>query len=190
MSLSTVQDGKVLNPRIVQKIFPLIEKGPMPIVHGIIVHQTKSPTAAATFNSYLQGNNGAHFLIEKDGTIYQTARIDRKTWHVGKLRARCLLELTCKPAKTWSPKLTHLQESQKSWPQRFPSNDDSIGIELVGEFLEPTKTYVVTTEQQNKSLKWLVKELQTTLYISATEIFRHPVASYKDLSEASTAVWQ
>jgi N-acetyl-anhydromuramyl-L-alanine amidase AmpD len=153
------------------------------------VHQTESPSAEATFNSYRQGNDGAHFLIEKDGTIYQTARVDRKTWHVGKLNERCVLELTCKPA-TWNPHATHLQEMQKSWPKRFPSNDDSIGIELVGEIVKATKVYVVVTEQQNNSLKWLVRELQTTLYIAATEIFRHPTVSQKNPTEASTAVWQ
>jgi N-acetyl-anhydromuramyl-L-alanine amidase AmpD len=187
--MSTVQDGKVLNPRIVQKIFPSIEKGAMPIAHGIIVHQTNSATAAATFNSYLDGGNGAHFLIEKDGTIYQTARVDRKTWHVGKLNERCALELTCKPAK-WNPHATHLAELKKPWPQRFPSNDDSMGIELVGEQNKTTKIYVVVTEQQNKSLEWLIQELQSTLYVSATEVFRHPTVSQKNATEASTAVWQ
>jgi N-acetyl-anhydromuramyl-L-alanine amidase AmpD len=186
--MSTVQDGKVLNTRIVQKNFPTIEKGTMPIAHGIIVHQTDSPTAAATFNSYMKGGAGAHFLIEKDGVIYQTARVDRRTWHVGKLNERCALELTCKPAK-WNPQATHLAESKKPWPQRFPSNDDSIGIELVGEHVKSPDAYVVVTEQQNKSLKWLVQDLQSTLYLNATEVFRHPVVSQKEATEAGTAEW-
>src|ERR1035437_8490823 len=36
--------------------------------------------------------NGTHFLIDKDGTIYQTASVFQQTWHVGKLRSRCRSE--------------------------------------------------------------------------------------------------
>ena len=88
------QNGNVLSSRVKLAISLTIQRGPMNHVRGIIVHQTGSLTAQATLNSYKRGNpNGAHFLIDKDGTIYQTASIFKKTWHAGKLRARGIARL-------------------------------------------------------------------------------------------------
>lgn len=50
-------------------------------------------------------------------------------------------------------------------------------------------TYETVTAEQNKSLKWLVSELEMTLNIPTTEVFRHPTVSRKNDSEASTAQW-
>jgi N-acetyl-anhydromuramyl-L-alanine amidase AmpD len=171
------------------------------VVKGIIVHQTGGATAKSTLESYkIAGANGAHFLIDKDGTIYQTASVYKKTAHVGRLRSRCMLELKCTPAETklnakYSPTNEHDREKVKAVPARFPSNDDAIGIELVGvaSALDPKKpailTYETVTAEQNKSLKWLISELVMTLAIPVTEVFRHPTVSRKNDTEASTAKW-
>ena len=74
--------------------------------------------------------------------------------------------------------------------KRYPSNEDSIGIELVGKFDEATKKYETVTSEQNESLKWLVRELITTLRLQATEVFRHPTVSYKRPTEALSADWR
>lgn len=196
--------GVISDPRILNSISSNIEHGAMPVVQGIIVHQTDSPTAKSTFNSYSNPKaNGAHFLIDKDGTIYQTASVTRKTYHVGQLRSRCLAEMTCEPAelklaKKWNPKGENIRERAKNVPNRFPSNDDSIGIELVGKsYPNPDKAdvknepviYEVVTPEQNASLKWLVGELREALKVPLTEIYRHPVVSHKTKSEARTASW-
>jgi N-acetyl-anhydromuramyl-L-alanine amidase AmpD len=77
----------------------------------------------------------------------------------------------------------------KPWPSRYPSNNDSIGIEIVGGFNSKINAYDTVNERQNTSLKWLISELTITLKISATEVFRHPTVSYKQPSEAATAKW-
>ncbi|WP_275957694.1 N-acetylmuramoyl-L-alanine amidase [Rosenbergiella gaditana] len=70
------KNGLVDAERIIVKRFSTIERGKLDKVNGIIVHQTNSPTAQSTFNSYNQTSaNGAHFLIDKDGKIYQTASL-------------------------------------------------------------------------------------------------------------------
>ena len=75
------------------------------------------------------------------------------------------------------------------------SNSDSLGIELVCAALanDPKKpddlTYETVTDAQNKSLQCLVAELEMTLGIATTEVFRHPTVSRKNASEASTAKW-
>ena len=195
------KSGAVVDDHVKNAISPFIEHADMKVVHGIIVHQTGGSTAQSSLDSYKnKGANGAHFLIDKDGTIYQTASVHKQTWHVGKLKCRCMLELKCSPAEkklnqTYNPTKENEREQKKPYPDRFPSNQDSIGIELVGEAVatDPKKpsdqTYVTVTEAQNKSLKWLVGELEITLNIPTTEVFRHPVVSRKNPSEASTARW-
>jgi len=177
-----------------------IEKKPMKKIEGIIVHQTNGSTAKSALESYKSGKSGAHFLIDKDGTIYQTAPLIKQTWHVGKLKPRCLVEMRCTPTelqqlKKFSPSATHRREIVKSVPFRFPSNQDSIGIEIVGKALpanepDPDKrTYEKLTEEQSNSLKWLIQELRFSLKVPLSEIFRHPTVSYKNKTEAATASW-
>lgn len=194
------KDGVVSNPRIRNSISPHIEHGAMPVVQGIIVHQTDSATAQSSLNGYAKPkSNGAHFLIDKDGTIYQTASVYKSTWHVGRLKSRCLAEMTCEPAelkiaKKWDPAGTHDREKVKSVPDRYPSNDDSVGIELVGKAYpnpekKPPMVFEEVTSKQNESLKWLIGELRTSLKVPLAEIYRHPVVSHKTESEAETASW-
>jgi N-acetyl-anhydromuramyl-L-alanine amidase AmpD len=195
--------GAVMDPRIVNAISPSIEHDAMTSVKGIIVHQTGGATAKSALEGYKQnGANGAHFLIDKDGTIYQTASVYKKTWHIGKLKSRCMMEATCSPAeqklnKRYNPKKENERELKKSVPDRFPANEDSIGIELVGEALphgrsvpDAKKVYEQVSDAQNDSLKWLVGELSVTMSILTTEIYKHPTVSRKNPTEASTAQWQ
>lgn len=187
-------DGSVLSPFIKTNIKPHIERGKMHQISGIIVHQTGGSNTQSTLDSYNKPSaDGAHFLIDKDGNIYQTASIFKKTHHVGKLRPRCVAEFRCSPPK-WNPKATHWDEMNKKPPDRYPSNEDSIGIELVGDALpraapDSKKVYESVTFEQGHALQWLIAELSMTLGIASTEIFRHPVVSYKNATEASTAQW-
>jgi len=197
--------GHVDAERVKVKIFPNIERGPMDRVNGIIVHQTDGSTAESTFSSYLaKGALGAHFLIEKDGTIYQTASLKKITRHVGKLQSRCIVTHKCSPAELKLTTAMQLQytklsihEHKKPWPERYPSSDDSIGIEIVGRSkpIDPAsdsktaRVYENVTAQQNLSLRWLIAELVATFKVSTGEIYRHPQVSYKNVTEASTARW-
>ncbi len=193
------KNGKVIHAKIKQSISTAIQKRAMKAIQGIIVHQTDSPTAKSTLNGYKNGNSGAHFLIAKNGTIYQTSSLLYQTWHVGKLRARCLVKMQCSPVelnllKKFNPKNEHRREIAKKVPVRFPSNEDSIGIEIVGEALpknvpDDQKVYEPITKEQNKSLKWLIQELRFVLKIPVSEVFRHPTVSRKNPTEAATAKW-
>jgi len=194
------KDGKVINKRIILKIIPANEEKSMVGVRGIIIHQTGGATVESAFNSYKTGGSGAHFLIDKDGTIYKTASVTKQAWHVGKLRSRCLAEMTCTATelrllKKFDPTGTHRREMGKNVPNRYPSNQDSIGIEMVGQALplsepDPDKrTYETLTKEQGESLKWIIQGLRTSRKVPLTEIFRHPTVSYKNKTEARTASW-
>lgn len=199
--LTISKHGHVIHARVKQSISPHIERAPMKVVRGIIIHQTGASTAISSLNSYKNpAANGAHFLIDKDGTIHQTASIHQQTWHVGQLKARCLVELKCTKAETkllkrFNPQAEHRREMAKTVPQRYPSNHDSIGIEIVGAPIVPKNgsaaesVYEPVTKEQNQSLQWLVHELALTMNIPLAEVFRHPDVSRKNPSEASTAKW-
>ncbi|MBQ0730608.1 MAG: N-acetylmuramoyl-L-alanine amidase [Oleispira antarctica] len=81
------KNGSIVNDRVKVKIFHGIEKRALVKIKGIILHQTGGSSAQSSFNSYNSGRAGAHLLIDKDGTIYQTASLLKQTWHVGKLRS-------------------------------------------------------------------------------------------------------
>jgi len=69
---------------------------------------------------------------------------------------------------------------QPATPPRAASfNDDSVGIELVGKVLS-NGVYDAVTSDQNNSLGWLVSEIQKTLGVPVTEVFRHPDVSRKN----------
>lgn len=198
--LVITRDGHVVHPRIKLKIFPNIERGRMERVNGIIVHQTGGATADGAFGSYSQLQaNGAHFLIDKDGAIYQTASLFKVANHVGTLKSRCIQTHRCsgaefKPASAIrGARNLSKHELKKSFPFRFPSNADSVGIEIVGRPVQgagENASYEAVNAQQNSSLTWLVAELAITLGVPMSEVYRHPEVSYKVKTEAATAQWQ
>ncbi|MBT0725597.1 N-acetylmuramoyl-L-alanine amidase [Rosenbergiella sp. S61] len=199
------ENGLVDAERIIVKRFSTIERGKLDKVNGIVVHQTGGSTVNSTFNSYQNsGANGAHFLIEKDGTIYQTASLYKITNHVGFLQSRCLLKQSCSPQELKKAmdmnniknireksKTVHRYEIGKKFPDRFPYNADSIGIEIVGKAkrINNDDIYESVNDKQNESLKWLVKELSETVSVSLSEVYRHPDVGRKNVTEASTAKW-
>lgn len=200
--MSTIdKDGMLVDPKVILKRFKSIEHGKLPSVEAIVVHQTDAPTVQHTFNSYHAGGNGAHFLISKTGEIYQTASLNMRCYHVGRLiKSKCLTlnKASCKnPAMTkiltmsWGARIKALDahERAKSYPDRFPVNSESVGIELVGKHLDD-KTYETVTTQQNSSLQWLVTELNKHFSTTSSDVYRHPTVSYKNPGEASTAKWK
>jgi N-acetyl-anhydromuramyl-L-alanine amidase AmpD len=191
------RDGWVIDDKIKVVRRPNLRHGKMSAIHGIIVHQTGAATGQSTLDSYLhRGAAGAHFLIDKDGTIYQTGSVFWRQWHVGKLRARCLAEHRCTPVEikmlsTAAVSKVNKYEAKKSVPQRYPSNKDAIGIELVSAVIGNGKDplFEAATDAQNKALGWLIEQLRQKFSLPLTEVFRHPQVSYKDSHEAETARW-
>jgi N-acetyl-anhydromuramyl-L-alanine amidase AmpD len=198
--------------------------GPMPKVRGIIVHQTATETDAQVMNNIWNGKNkdgsvrrpdGAHFLIDKDGTIYQTALLNQQASHVGLIQARCLVKMTCTAAelpdlKRWrdnpgggNARRTYDHEKVKPHPIRYPSNVDSIGIECVGmaygrdkdgkllpnqkDVPAHKKIFDPLTDEQKESLRWLIWALGQTLEVPMAEVFRHSIMGVKNKTEAISA---
>jgi N-acetyl-anhydromuramyl-L-alanine amidase AmpD len=184
----------LIDTKVILRRSPSIEHGSLAGVRAIVVHQTDAPTAQHTFNGYNAGGNGAHFLIDKNRHIYQTASMYKRCYHVGRLiKSKCLTinKKSCNSsnmakilAMSWASQIKALDanERAKSYPHRYPVNSDSIGIELVGKHIDG-KRYETVTPSQNASLQWLVSELYTHFSLTSSDVYKHP-------GEASTATWK
>lgn len=150
------------------------------------------------FQKHLKSANGAHFLISPSGDIYQTARIDRVCYHVGKIKALCKDSGTC--TKDESDKYDAINndqnlsqeekwlaiykiESVKNWNQRYPTNQDSIGIEVVGSPPDG-RHYPAPDPKQNNASKWLVSQLLEFFHLDRSRVFAHgQISPHKQASE-------
>jgi len=204
-STATVVNGRLIASRVIDKVSSKIEKGALNKVNAIIIHQTGSDNVASSLSSYSSGVNGAHFLIDKDGTILQTARINQKCWHVGNIKSRCGELRICSPedlkeinsilfkkGEAYEVRVRNLSqhEAKKPYPDRYPTNDDALGIELLGRFDAKSGSYDMVTKPQNESLVWLLSVLESSLSLTNDDIYRHPQVSYKQSSEAESAKWR
>ena len=197
-----IQDGKVIDSNVTLKVFSTLEHGQMNEVHAIVVHQTGGQSSAGTLSQYENSSVGAHFLVDKDGTIYQTARVTQKCLHVGKIQSRCYVSQSCAPAEkkaidailykkgtSYSNRVSNLSahEMTKRYPERYPTNDDSIGIEVVGAL--KNGEYESPSDQQALKVKWLISGLLEALKLESVDVYRHPTVSYKQKSEAAKVAW-
>ncbi len=169
-------------------------------INGIVVHQTGGRTLEGALATAAAGGGiGAHFYIDLDGSIFQAASLFRQCSHVGLLKSRCLVDLRCSSdqitrLRSLTPREISAGEYRKGFPVRYPSNSDSIGIELVGDagpkhLPGDKQTFEAVTDRQNLLLKWLVAAISRQFNVRATEVYRHPELSWKNRSEASTAKW-
>ncbi len=198
--MTTIKNGIIVDNRIIAKLFHSIEHGNINKVKSIVLHRTAGPSATSSLNSYASGQQtGAHFLIANDGTIYQTASLEQLCWHVGILYSRCKDEKSCDPKElitvngllhqkgfSFSKRVKNVSRHElgKTYPLRYPSNNDSIGIEVVGRYNHATNIFERPTNKQFESLKWLVKILLKEFsLILNNDVYAHGVIARKKKAE-------
>ncbi|WCM89284.1 peptidoglycan recognition protein family protein [Acidovorax sp. NCPPB 3576] len=196
-----IVDGMIHGSRILHNRYSNLEHGELSSVNGIILHQTNSTTAFPTLLAYYWRSVGAHFLIAPGGMIYQTARMDRVCFHVGAIKSKCRVTHTCTPDQTKALKsilasslpqkdkdfAIHQLEMKKPAHLRYPSNLDSLGIEVVGASKDDQ--YASPTAAQNAASVWLIDALMQHLNLKRTAVYRHPEVSRKLESEASQVAY-
>ncbi len=181
------KNGYVQNAGFVQQPIAALEKGDMLGPVAIVLHRTVSTTASSPLNSFASGT-GTHFLIDKDGTTYQTASLYKYTWHVGPIRSRCLAEGTCAAdeatiLRKMKPTPMHAHERAKDYPDRYPMNQDSVGIEVVAMYHESSKTWDEPTAEQSSSIHQLIQILKKVYSLQDADIYAHDLISRKTEGE-------
>lgn len=196
------RDGFLTDPGITRTPVAKIEHGAMPQVNGIVLHRTDSSTAAGTLNTWRTRADatGAHFLIDTDGTIHQTVSVDRQAWHVGPVRSRGEVEGTITPgdqreldaARGATPewrasavRAVSAVEATRPYPERYPTNGDSVGIEVVGRYNPATQTWDPPTAAQQASIQRLVGTLQNNFGLNDHDVYQHDVISRKTPGEGA-----
>ena len=182
-------NGYIQNAGLKFRPIAALENGTIDGPHAIILHRTFSSTAASTLASFGRGI-GTHFLVAKDGTIYQCASLKQKTAHVGPIRSRCLVEGTCSAQeavkiRSYGAMAGHRHEKVKPYPARYPMNEDSIGIETVAMYLETTKQWEPATGAQRKAISSLVKLLQSMYSLTDADVYEHDQISRKTEGEGA-----
>ena len=164
------------------------------------MHQTASDSAEGTLAGYDVSTNGdgAHFLVGKSGDTYQCVSLKKRCWHVAPIKSRCLQEHTCSPVeKKYFADLLKTKvktgmtqraynytvsdhEKAKPYPERYPGNDNSIGIEVVGNTIgDNTKEDVAwenPTVEQDKVTHWLVPALLDALGLKRDDVLPSSIA--------------
>ena len=203
-----VKDGIIQNQsaKISQNIIPNIEHGALPKVNAVVLHRTAASTAQSTLNAWKTKKSGAHFLIDKGGKIYQTARLNKVCWHMGVVLSRCTLENSCSKKDGeiinnilsgpggYGQKVRKVlaREKKKNYPDRYPMNIDSIGIELVGAYLggkSDNGFFEALRKAQASKFLWLISALIETYDLSfKNDIYAHGSVAVKKKNEGVTAL--
>ena len=179
-STSTITGSGVLShSRIINKIAPNIEKGNRNTIAGIVLHRTAGKTAASALATWLTPGviTGAHFIIDANGVIWQTARINKVTYSNGNTQVRGI------------------------------SNDTTISIEVTGScwvnvggvktncVLKAIEKYIqrplkltywdVPTAAQIDSTKFLINYLHTNNGVPLNLYAHGEISDHKTFNEAS-----
>lgn len=117
------------------------------------MHRPAGNSAHSALSAFKSGI-GAHFIVDKDGSIFRTASIHKQVAHVGRIKSRCDQEGACSvqgqkviDAMGWAPSGIHEHESRKTYPDRYPMNADRIGIEVVGNYDDKTRMWDTPTAE-------------------------------------------
>ncbi len=168
--------GVVVDPagKVQNKICPQLERGRLKTpLKGIVLHRTAGSNAAGSLawwvNPANKAKTGAHFLIDKDGAIWQTARIDKYTYSVGATSSN-----------------------------KYPTNSNSISIEVVGKCVTfctnndgPTAptTWEPLTNKQLNSTEYLVNYLIQEFKITKSEVYTHEgITNHKHFGEGQVVL--
>lgn len=195
-------DGFLTDAGIVHTPVAKIQHDPMAQVNAIVMHRTESSSAAGTLSGWRTGahGTGAHFLIDKDGTIHQTVSVNHQAWHVGAVRSRGEVEGTITAGdqrevesaragrQEWNGaavRAVNRLEATRPYPERYPTNADSVGIEVVARFDPDTRRWDAPTREQAASIRQLVGTLQHNFGLTDHDVYQHDVISRKTPGEGA-----
>lgn len=200
--LYKVSDGYIVSNKVTKNAIAALENSTLSRVNAIILHRTGGASASSAINSFSSTGIGTHFIVDTDGVIKQTASLNKSTSHVGKIRSKCSVERSCNSIEAKRLKKIakvldiHNHEVAKKYPERYPYNGDSVGIEVVGLSYDKDKkppksgddveSWDALTALQITSVACLVNNLLSIYNLTRSDIYFHEQVSYKGKLEGET----
>jgi len=184
----------------IKKQKSILEHGELKSIKAIVLHRTDSEKVESIIGS---SDEGTHFWIEKDGTVFQAASLFKKTWHVGSgLYSKKKDETGIGDYENvWPHKKRGELELKKNYPDRYPINSDSVGIEVAGKWMKTEGKYKNgkyknenkgiwedLTPEQFQSIVCLCKVLKRLFKLSNQDIYAHDDIKPKTYGEASSYI--
>ncbi|ECF1703823.1 N-acetylmuramoyl-L-alanine amidase [Salmonella enterica subsp. enterica] len=83
----------------------------------------------------------------------------------------------------WNPKRLYEYELEKEYPVRYPYNKDSVGIEVVADYV--SGSWENPTAEQMKSINKLIDILMNIYELQKKDIYEHDKISYKTAGEGA-----
>jgi len=77
----------------------------------------------------------------------------------------------------WNPTKVYNHEKVKAYPEKYPTNEDSVGIEVVAMYDESTKTWDAPIPEQTESIKVLVRILKKAYSLDDADVYAHDTIS-------------
>ncbi|WP_300906554.1 peptidoglycan recognition family protein [Helicobacter typhlonius] len=136
-----------------------IEHGEIGKIRAIILHRTMSKSAQSSIDwwqNHKAKGAGTHFMIDKDGTIYQCASLYKTTWHVGARKKGITI-----------------------------TNNTSIGIEVVAWYDDKTHKWDEATREQKIALRKIIKILLKHYNLTENDIYEHDKIANKTAGEGA-----
>lgn len=178
---------------VVQQPISDLSAGTVQGPKAIVLHRTGGSTASGAISAFKSSGIGTHFVVDKDGTVYQTLRLSSFGWHVGKIKAKCKELGTCTKDDRekldrfgWNPQaISNYETRHKEYPDRYPTSEESIGVEVVGKFDSVVSRWDEATDKQLESVRKLVECLKEHYKFSSADIYQHDEISYKTVGEGA-----
>ena len=79
----------------------------------------------------------------------------------------------------------HNRARVNPYPDRFPINEDSVGIEVVAMYAEATRRWHPPTPEQSESIALLARILKTQYSLTDADIYEHDRISRKTAGEGA-----
>lgn len=212
-----IKNGLLIDSLITAKTIANIEHQVMKLsnIKAIVLHQTETRSAEDTMKVWQTRTYGAHFLVDRggdkihtgiDGKLYQTARLDRRCWHVGHILSKCLIDNKCvvpegkkisaeaqanaiKSSKQRASAIDKI-EMPKAYGERFPINSDSVGIEIVTKFDYEKNVYPMPSPTQILAVSYLLEQLIEVIpsLVLDEDIYTHGGIGRKEPSEGTRTI--
>lgn len=132
----------------------------------IVLHSTDGPTASSAINTFAASVHpnrvSAHFVIDRDGTVYQLLDISDTAWHASQVNSRSI-----------GIEHAALSQAGADWFNKKHATDNE-WVHMV-EMLATTAQYAASAEL----VKWLCGQMNVP--IDAHHIQSHNTASPADL---------